>query len=602
MSRHILPAWLLFWVVALVAMARPGFAQESVRFDVEPRLLKIGEATSCRITLSGQNRMGAPSLPPIPGFDLAGTRTESSLSIVNGAQQSSVTYVYQLVAREAGTFQIGPFGFNLNGQDQTIGPVEVTVVAGSNTGTSAAQGQEDFVFATLKASAPEVYVQQPLQLELALYWRDLQLDREVGLNGFDTTGLRMSGWQELQTAREAINGQVFEVRRFRCQAIPLTAGAFTLSPQLRVNVLVRSQSRRGDPFFGSAFDDMFFGGFRAQPTDVHVPPLALTIRDLPTEGRPPEFSGAIGPFRMDVNRQPATVAVGEPVTLTARIYGPGNLDTVSAPNLEPTEDFRRYDPKLTGNDAASGQKTFELVLIPKHAGITNLPPVRFAYFDPEVGRYEQLVHTDLPLRVEGQSTATRIIQAPAPGSGLLQPAPTGVDITHIKTTTPRWRNQEPALSTTAWLAVQTIPVLALLGSWHWARRRQRLLDDPAHARRKQAPHSARKALAETLRCLEKEPAPKFYEALWRLLVTYFGHRFNLEAGQVSASEVSRHLLAAGWDIERTTEITRLFEACESRRFGGGTTASTPLPPAEQAAWRTQLERLVDHFRACEKLR
>ena len=602
MSYRLLNAVMRFATVALAAMVMTVHAQEAVRFDVHPQVLRVGESTSCRITISGQNQAGTPSLPPIPGFDLGGTSMESSMSIVNGVQQSSITYVYQLIAREAGTFQIGPFGFNLNGQSQTIGPAEVTVVAGTAPGTSAAAGQEDYLFATLRASAPEAYVQQPLQLELSLYWRDLNMDREVALNGFDTTGLRMGGWQELQVSREAVKGQVYEVRRFRCQAIPLTAGTFTLSPQLRVQVLVRNQSRRGDPVFGGAFDDLFFGGFRAQPTDVNVPPLSLTIRDLPTEGRPPEFNGAIGQYRMEVNRQPATVAVGEPVTLTARISGPGNLDTVSAPVLSPTEDFRRYEPKLTGQDAASAQKTFELVLIPKHAGITNVPPVRFAYFDPVAGRYERIDYTDLPLRVEGQSATTRIIQTPEQGSGLAQPAPTGVDITHIKTTVPRWRTNPNRLAPTGWLAVQSLPVLALLGSWWWARARQRLQNDPVHARRKQAPQSARKALAEALRCLEKEPAARFYEALWQLLVTYFGHRFNLAPGEVSAGEVSRRLLAAGWDIERTAEITRLFDACESRRFGGGSATSVILPAGEQSAWRTELEKLVDHFRACEKLR
>lgn len=591
-----------FAAVALTATVLTVQAQESVQFDVHPRVLNVGEATSCRITISGKNQAGTPSLPPIPGFDLGGTSTESSLSIVNGVHQSSVTYVYQLIAREAGTFQIGPFGFNLNGQNLTIGPAEVTVVAGTTPGTSAAEGQEDYLFATLKASAPEAFVQQPLQLELSLYWRDLNMDREVALNGFDTTGLRMGGWQELQASREAVKGQVFEVRRFRCQAIPLTAGTFTLSPQLRVQVLVRNKNSRGDPFFGGAFDDMFFGGFRAQPTDVNVPPLSLTIRDLPADGRPPEFNGAIGQYRMEVNRQPATVAVGEPVTLTARISGPGNLDTVSAPILSPSEDFRRYEPKLTGQDAASAQKTFELVLIPKHAGITNVPPLRFAYFDPVAGRYERIDFTDLPLRVEGQSASTRIIQTPEQSMGLTQPAPAGVDITHIKTTVPKWRPNHPPLTPTGWLAVQSMPVLALLGSWWWARSRQRLQNDPVHARRKQAPQSARKALAEALRCLEKEPAARFYEALSQLLVTYFGHRFNLAPGEVSAGEVTRRLLAAGWDIERTTEIARLFETCENRRFGGGATASAILSPPEQTAWRTQLEKLVEHFRACEKLR
>ena len=64
---------------------------------------------------------------------------------------------------------------------------------------------------------------------------------------------------------------------------------------------------------------------------------------------------------------------------------------------------------------------------------------------------------------------------------------------------------------------------------------------------------------------------------------------------------SRRLLAGGWDVARVNEITRLFEACEGSRFGAVAQTGHPLDPAEQKAWRTQLDRLVEHMRACERL-
>lgn len=602
-----MPRWtrIVPLLAALLGLAiRTVQAQDSVAFDVQPRVLKVGEVAQCSITISGRQTGPAPALPAIPGFELAGTSQQTSLSIVNGASQSTITFIYQLAALEAGTFQIGPFRYERNGQTFTLGPVEVTVVKGQTPGSSSAPaGQEDFLFATLTASRPEAYVQQPIQLELALYWRDLNIDREVGLNGFDTTGLRLGGWQELQVSREAVKGQVFEVRRFRCQAVPLTAGTFTLSPQLRVGVLVRTRQGRSDPFFGGAFDDLFFGGFRAQPTEVIVPPLSLTIRDLPAEGRPPEFTGAVGNFRLDVRAQPASVAVGEPVTVTARISGEGNLDTVSAPILSATDDFRRYDPKLVGQDPAAGEKTFELVLIPRQAGISNLPPVRFAYFDPEAGRYQTVEQPALPLRVEGHSTATRIIQTADHASAGNTPEATGIDITHLKTSPPRWHTSPtPRSGYPALIGLHAVPVLALMGSWWLARRRHRLETDHAHARRRQAPQSARKALAEALRCLEKESARRFHEAVWGVLVAYFGNRFNLSPGEVSAAEVSRRLLAASWPLDRIQGLVQMFDLCEGARFGSGTAGDAPLSPDEQKAWRTRLDGLVDIMRACEKLK
>lgn len=582
----------------------PARAEDSVSFDVQPRALNVGETTTCRITIRGERQAPAPNLPPIKGFELVGTSSEQSFSMGPDGAQSSVSYLYQLVAMEPGTFQIGPFGYRWNNQTYPLGPIDISVVAGGANAGSASTRQEDFLFATLTASRAEAYVQQPLDLELALYWRDVNIDREVSLTGFDTTGLRLGAWQELPVTREVVREQVFEVRRFRCQAIPLTAGTFTLAPHLRVQILIRQARGRGDPFFGnSAFDDMLFGRFRTEPKDVTVPPINLTIRDLPSDGRPAEFAGAVGQYRMEVQAQPLQVAVGEPVTLSFRISGQGNLDTVTAPVLAPSDDFRRYEAKLTSQDAQSGQKLFEMVVIPKHAGATNLPVLVFAYFDPVAGGYERIAYGPIPLKVDGQSTSTRIIRTAEAGAiNTVQPT-TGVDITHLKTKPPRWSAIATTSHTPAALrfSVQAMPWLAFLGGWWISYRRRVLEQDRGHARRKQAPRSARKALGAAVAHLSRPPAHQFYEAVWHVLVVYFGNRFDLAPGQVSAEEVSRRLLAAGWSLDRTGEVTQLFEQCEGRRFGSGPDSGRALSDSEQQAWRTRLDRLVEIMRDCERL-
>lgn len=588
---------------AALLWSSPSFAGvDAVEFDVQPRALKVGETTTGRITIKGSGGEGAPTLPDIPGFQLVGTSSQQSLSITPEGRQSSVSHLYQLVALQAGTFQIGPFAYRSDNRSFDLGPAEVTVVASSAGEKSASGQQKDFLFATLSASRTNAYIQQPLTLELALYWRDLNLDREVALNGFDSTGLKLGGWQDLPVTREIVNNQVFEVRRFRCQAIPLTAGAFTLNPQLRVNILVRQSRSRSDPFFGNGvFDDMFFGRMRAQPAEVSVNPLELVIRDLPAEGKPPGFSGAIGQFNLEVQAQPLSVQVGEPVTLNLRISGAGNLETVTPPSLTPTDDFKAYEPKLLSQDAASGLKVFEQVLIPKSAGSTNLPALSFAYFNPESGHYDTITKGGLPILVQGQSTSTRVIrQGEAPALASVKSV--GVDITHLMLQPPAWATlQKPA-----WYLrpetrpIHAVPLLAFVGAWWLARRRERQAGDTEWARRRAAPRSARRALAAALNALEREPAGRFFEAVWQVLADYFGNRFNLPPGAVTSEEVSRRLIALGWDTARVAEIQQLFAACEGARFGQLNAPAATLPPAEQALWRTRLDQLVQLMRDCER--
>src|SRR5438067_6883051 len=62
----------------------------------------------------------------------------------------------------------------------------------------------------------------------------------------------------------------------------------------------------------------------------------------PVVGRPLDFSGAVGgPFTVTATAEPTEVTAEEPVTLTLRIAGPGNLAQVHRPDLNRIERFAR---------------------------------------------------------------------------------------------------------------------------------------------------------------------------------------------------------------------------------------------------------------------
>jgi hypothetical protein len=50
---------------------------------------------------------------------------------------------------------------------------------------------------------------------------------------------------------------------------------------------------------------------------------------LPEEGRPDNYSGAVGQFVFDVKVKPTEVALGDPITITLQITGEGNVDSIS---------------------------------------------------------------------------------------------------------------------------------------------------------------------------------------------------------------------------------------------------------------------------------
>jgi hypothetical protein len=114
--------------------------------------------------------------------------------------------------------------------------------------------------------------------------------------------------------------------------------------------------------------------------------LIMHIRPLPDDGRPANFGGAVGQFRVTSDAQPAVVAMGDPVILTFGVSGVGNFDYVHCPVLAADANWKIYAPKSSiaydDEERTQGAKTFERCAIPRENGNVPLPQASFSYFDP----------------------------------------------------------------------------------------------------------------------------------------------------------------------------------------------------------------------------
>jgi hypothetical protein len=261
---------------------RPSAFAISVDFDIQPRVLTLGEAAICSFTIRDGGDAPPPSMPALRGFDISAAGTEQNLSIVNGRQDFSITHRFRLVPRETGKFTIGPFQYSAGGQTIDLPAIEVQVIA-PGTAASSSSGQptqwSDLVFARLTTERPSVFNQESFDLVLSIYFRGVNIDRNISLMNMPATGIALQPFQELQSSREVVNNEVYDVRRFRCRASALSSGTFRLEPTLRVSILTQRDRRaRRDPFFGdSVFENIFGRGYEAHPVDVVAHPLELSL-------------------------------------------------------------------------------------------------------------------------------------------------------------------------------------------------------------------------------------------------------------------------------------------------------------------------------------
>lgn len=583
-------------VLLPVVSATVGAAEPSVVFDVQPRVLAVGEAAQATITLQNMPHAPPPSLPPIDGFEVQAAGVETRIEMNEAGMNRSHVHKFLLHALKAGEHTIGPFRYEAGGRVWDLPAIRLSVVPAQAAAGGATEAR---AMARLRLSKSSVYIHERFTVEIDLLFRGVELDRQVELDNMPAGGLKLGPFVELPARREVVEGEVFEVRTFRTEARALNSGELLLQPQLRTQVIVRRSRRSRDWPFGPNLLDDFFAGTpfdRAERRVVTLAaaPVTLVVRPLPAEGRPESFSGAVGACSWDVDVRPTELTAGEPVTITMTIRGDANLETVQAPALRLGPEFRVYEPRLVprpGRDER--ERVFEQIVIPRDETVREIPPLPFSYFDPEMGSYRELVRGPFPLVVRPATNGAGPVRiAPGVIASGSQVVSDTAEIEYLKPVPVRprrARNRSPA-QVAVLLATPPLLAGAVVG---WVRRRERIASDLALARRMQAPRVAREAVRRMRETLASTDARPFYDAMWSALTGYFGHRLNLPPGEVDADRV---LAAFGPSIEEPVRraIGELFAQCAAVRFGGGETAG--------AERRTQLDRLLEVLHRCERVR
>ncbi len=582
--------------VAAVAMA----AAPSVTFDIQPRILHVGESATASLTFHGMENPANPGFPQLDGFQVVSSGTETSFSLNNGVQDNAVTIKYTLIAQRVGKTTIGPFTYDDGKGHKYDLPGVVVEVVGQN---ATSQGGQQDLFARLEPATTNLYVQQIFDLILKIYVSTkLNLHGIGPLQNLPAQGLIVHQPQQLDTQREAINGEIFTVYRFAIKAQSITAGRYDLALTQRADLAVQRKRQRGP--FGDDFFDSFFGGVQTEPHEIAVQPLTLVIKDLPAEGRPPSFAGAVGQFTFDMTSKPSELTAGDPVTLDFRVAGRGNIDSVQMPALALGDLFKTYDAKMTGQNAneqsATGDKSFEQVVIPKSENVKSIPEVVFSFFDPDKNSYQTIKRGPFNLVVHPASKDKQSLIVDGSGmsaEGAKKAELLGSDIVYLKPA-PREYLSAGKIEWYAMpgtMAAQAVPVLAVAATFFLVRRREKLAGDIAKTRRQLAPKAARAGIARARSAMTANDAKQFYEALWEAMSSYFGNRFNLAPGDVSSDKIDSAFARAKFDAPERDLVKNLFLACEQARFGGA-------PTVDSTGGEKLIAELEDALRACEKIK
>lgn len=235
----------------------------------------------------------------------------------------------------------------------------------------------------------------------------------------------------------AARGGPYEAHVFERAVFPLSAGTHEI-PAARLSYslpLSRSFFSREESFL------------------LRTVPVRLVALAIPSAGRPADYDGAVGSDLeiVLVVDHDAAPRVGDPLLVTARVSGTGNVNLFPRPRLHVS-----WANAVAGGErvtldttrrAIGGVKEFDWILTPLRSGTQSIPVISYSYFEP--GRATYLAARTLPETVQ---VAVGTLAALDSTPGLTEP-PLSVR--------ERWRGavpRPPAQAPVYWLAIALLPL------------------------------------------------------------------------------------------------------------------------------------------------
>ena len=558
----------LTWLCAAMlwgAVAQPVFAAVSVNTAVERSPVFVGEVVALTIEVEGTQAAEVPEFAQVDGLTIRYVGPTSRFSSVNGRVTTSVTHSYAVTGQRPGRYRVGPFSVRAGGEAATGNAVEIVVAPRSTSDTQAAGEPIRLVLEPEKSTA---YIGERIALRLELMVGDLAVDN-LHFPELDAEGFTADPFTQPTRRQEIVGGKRWTVLGFRTVLTPLRAGTLTLGPA-RMQIDVIETARSGGR--GSLFDN-FIGSGRRRTQELRSAAAPIEVSALPAEGRPRDFSGAVGQFELDVEAAPTTLAVGDPITLRIAIRGVGNLENTKPPQARVGDEFRSYDPTVVDDQTGPGKLAVEQVLIPRDETVRRIPAVRFSFFEPESGTYRTLERGPFPLQVQPSSVARGPEIVGVTGEDIVAaPEKLGRDIVYIKERPGDLRRHGDALHLQPWFALfQLVPPFAAFAGIRLVRRRRAREADPRSRRFRRAGRSARKELSALASKVEES---RFYDELTAAVGRYLAAKLDLPPGALERNAVLAQLARAGVAGAGNEAAARYFELVERVRYAatGGSVA------------------------------
>lgn len=588
-------------VVAAIAQTLTGSA---------PSHVAVGEQFRLSYTVNTQevSDFRAGAIPDELEVLIGPNRSmQSSYQMINGhtSSTSSITYTYIVAATKNGTYTIPPAHVVVNGKSIASNAIKIQVSGTSQSGSSARQRQNDDdggemrdagshisgsdLFIKVTANKKRIHEQEPVLLTYKVYTL-VQLTQLRGdmpdLKSFYTQEVDLP--QQKNFTIENVNGRPYRTCTWSQYVMfPQMTGKLQI-PSITFEGIVIQQNRNVDPF------EAFFNGgsgYVEVKKKIVAPGIEIQVDPLPT--RPANFSGGVGQFNVSAQLNKTETKANDPVSMRIIVSGTGNLKLIKQPIVNIPKDFDKYDPKITDQtkltaNGLEGSKIYDILIVPRHQGKYEIPPVEFTYFNTATNKYETVKSEGFTLDVAKGSGAGTVSDF----SGQEDLQELNKDIRYIKTGPADVQGLGDFFfgSVAYWVS---LAVLALIFISLFVIFRQRAIDNAnvTKMRGKKANKVATKRLKKASKLMKDNKPSEFYDEVLRALWGYVGDKLSMPVEQLSHDNISQRLAERQVDESTIAQFMEALDECEFERYAPGDPKGNMNKVYEKAM--TAIERIED---------
>lgn len=529
-------------------------------------------------------------------LNVHGQSTSSMVSIINGKMTSSESYTFTLSANSEGEYPIGPFTASLEGKNYTSNKVVVKITKDAPSqrrNTQQYQDPFDWLFGNNSASQrrqqqqqqqaqtqernPEPAVETPknpngdLFIETSTDKKEYYVGQQIILTATMYSRMNIGGFNKVEfpTFKGCWSTDIYNPSNISFKQKNISGYEY-LYAVLQKKALFANKvgNITIDPYeIGCVITDSW--GFPKGNRVAKSKSFQVKIKPLP-EGKPEDFSGAVGQFSISASVDKSEIKLDEPFTLSVSVNGKGNLQLFNAPNIDLGSNFEKYDPKVVDkfsakNDGLQGSKIFNYVVIPRQNGEFTLPEIVFNYFDPDSKSYKSCKTQSISLKVLGQrdSTQTAYIQSVVP----TEIDDLNSDIKYIKTKNFKLSKSKDYFFNSIWFWMLFIALIFGFFVFVFLHKQQiKNNQNIALVKQNKAGKVSKKRLKKASQFIKENKEQEFYVESLRVLWGYIGDKLSISAEKLTRENIGEKLSEKQIDESVKEQFISILDSLEFERY------------------------------------